>query len=46
MKLSKPGCYKKFFSGNANASKRMLMNYSASNHLVAMMEFYLEKWIE
>ena len=22
------------------------MNYSASNHLVAMMEFYLEKWIE
>ena len=40
------GVAKKFFSGNANASKRVLTNYSASNHFVAIMEFYLEKWIE
>ena len=40
------GVAKKFFSSNANASKLVLMNYSASSRLVAMMEFYLEKWIE
>ena len=40
------GVAKKFFSGNANASKTVLTNYSVSNRLVAMMEFYLEKWIE
>ena len=37
---------KKLFSGNANAFKRVLTNYSAYNRLVTMMEFYLEKWIE
>ena len=40
------GVAKKFFSDNANASKRVLMNYFMSNRLVAMMDFYLEKWIK
>ncbi|KAK3883235.1 hypothetical protein Pcinc_012436 [Petrolisthes cinctipes] len=36
----------KLFTGNVQASQRLLTNYSSTNRLIAVMEFHLERWIE
>ncbi|KAK3858664.1 hypothetical protein Pcinc_035170 [Petrolisthes cinctipes] len=36
----------KLFTGNVQASQRLLTNYSSTNRLIAVMEFYLKRWIE